>query len=243
MLHERDPLLTTISDKLHVRDYVAQKVGRDCLIPLIWHGDKPEDIPFDDLPSKFVIKTNHGCGYNIIVKNKAQLDQVETRLKLKKWLCENFCQDKYLGIEWGYKNIKPTIIIESFIGEDDKLPLDYKFYCISGKVEILTIHFDRFGEHKNAKAFNRDFEPYKFRSDFKQYEGQLQQPQNLEEMVGLAESLAVDFDFIRVDLYNQNNNIYFGELTPYPAGVSSFRGFDVASLDEVLGEKWKIKGA
>lgn len=238
MLHNRNPLLTLISDKFRVREYVADKVGSACLIPLLWHGDKPEEIPFFHLPSQFVIKANHGCGYNILVPDKSKLNPVEIRLKLDTWLNQNFCQDKFLGTEWGYKNISPMILVESFIGENEKPPLDYKFYCFSGCVEIITVHFDRYEEHK-TKAFHRDFSPYIFRPDFKQYNGPFQQPSNLQEMIGLAESLASDFDFIRVDLYSIGANIYFGELTPYPAGVGSIRGFDLASLDYVIGEKWK----
>jgi len=240
MLHDRDPILTLISDKFRVRDYVAKKVGSEYLIPLLWNGDSPEEIPFDELPLKFVIKTNHGCGYNIIVKDKNRLDKSRTRLIVKKWLNEKFGQDHYTGTGWAYNNIRPTIIIESFIGENDKPPVDYKFYCFSGRVEILTVHIDRFEEHKTM-AFNRNFERYTFRSSFKQYNGEYQRPPKFKEMVQLAESLSERFDFIRVDLYNSENKIYFGEFTPYPAGVSSFLGFDISSIDFVLGDKWKSK--
>ncbi len=240
MLHERNPLLTLISDKFRVRDYVAQKVGNNYLIPLLWYGSNPEKIPFQELPQKFVIKTNHGCGYNIIVSDKKNLDRRAINTKLNKWLNENYCQDQNLGLEWGYKNIKPIIIIESFIGNEDKPPIDYKFYCFAGHVEIVTVHFDRFEEHK-AKAFDRNFKPYKFLSDFEQYGGHFERPDNFVSMLAVAESLAVDFDFIRVDLYSQENNIYFGELTPYPAGISNFRGFDMRCIDDILGKKWKTK--
>lgn len=240
MLFNRDPLLTLILDKLRVRDYVTIKVGSDCLVPLLWTGDRPKEIPFDELPSKFVIKANHGCKYNLIVKDKTKLDKIKATLQLRKWLRENFCQDKSLGTEWGYKNIKPCVIIESFIEENGTPPLDYKFYCFSGHVEILTLHFNRFEDHE-IKAFNRNFEPYKFRSDFKQYTGEFPRPPNFNAMVRLAETLAAGLDFIRVDLFNVENKIYFSELTPYPGGVSKLRGFDVASLDYFLGEKWKKK--
>jgi len=240
MLHQRDPIFTLISDKLRVRDYVANKVGPDYLIPLLWSGENAEQITFDQLPLKFVIKTNHGCGYNIIVKNKTQLDQNKAKLQLKKWLGENFGQDKYLGIAWGYKNIRPCIMIESFIEESGKAPVDYKFYCFSGRVQILTLHFDRFEDYK-MRAFNRNFEPYEFGPDFKQYDEKCKRPKNFKAMVHLAETLAEDFDFMRVDLYSLENKIYFGELTPYPGGVTSLRGFDVASMDYILGEKWKRK--
>lgn len=97
-MYDRDPRLTMLADKLHVRDYVACKVGSNYLIPLLWSGDKPEDIPFDELPLRFVIKTNHGCSYNIIVKDKTQLDYKQIKKQLKKWIETNFCQDTFLGI-------------------------------------------------------------------------------------------------------------------------------------------------
>ena len=238
MLLDRDHRLTMLSDKLRVRDYVAKKARSEYLIPMLWSGDNPEKIPFNALPSKFVIKTNHGCGYNIIVKDKIQLDREKARRQLKKWLGENFCQDKYLGTEWGYKNIKPSIIIEASLEDDGKAPVDYKFYCFSGRVEILTLHFCRFEEHKTM-AFDRNFKAYEFSSDFNQYGGEIKQPLNFEEMVQIVETLARGFDFIRVDLYNVRGRVYFSEYTPYPAGVSSFRGLDLKSLDYILGEKWK----
>jgi len=240
MLFDRDPRWTMVSDKLRVRDYVSQKVGSEYLIPLLWSGDKPEDIPFDDLPLKFVIKTNHGCEYNIIVKDKRKLDQVKVRQKLKKWLNENFCQDYFLGIAWGYKNIKPTILIESFIEDKGKIPVDYKFYCFSGHVEILTLHFDRFTEHK-TRAFNRNYEQIDIRSPKTEHSEECKHKTNFAAMLKLAESLAEEFDFIRVDLYSVENKIYFSELTSYPGGVSKIQGFDVAGHDIVLGKKWKNK--
>jgi hypothetical protein len=242
MLHVRDPLFTLICDKLRVREYVTKKVGGEYLIPLLWSGEEPGDIPFDDLPSQFVLKANHGSGYNIIVTDKAKLDLTSAKRKLKKWLGENFGLDKYLGAAWGYKNIKPYITIESFIGDQDKPPIDFKFYCFSGRVELLTLHVNRF-EGLRSMTLDRDFERLKFGPDFKQHEICYPRPANFEAMVQLAEALSEGFDFMRVDLYSIENVIYFGELTPYPVGVSQFYSFDIASLDPILGEKWKMKGS
>ena len=207
---------------------------------MLWSGEEPGDIPFDELPSQFVIKANHGCGYNIIVTDKAQLDRPGASRLLKKWLHENFCLDKYLGSEWGYKNIRPCITIEAFIGELDKPPADYKFYCFSGRVELLTLHVNRL-EGVKSMTLGRNFERYHFGPDFMQYEIDNPRPANYGAMVQLAEALSRDFDFMRVDLYSVENRVYFGELTPYPVGVSRFYSFDIASLDPILGENWKMK--
>ena len=238
MLYGRDPLFTQICDKMRVREYVTKKAGEECLIPLLWSGEEPGDIPFDELPSQFVVKANHGCGYNIIVTDKAQLDRPGASRLLKKWLHENFCLDKYLGSEWGYKNIRPCITIESFIGAKDKPPVDFKFYCFSGHVELLTLHVNRF-EGLRSMTLDRDFKRLSFGPDFEQCEFSYPRPANFGAMVELAEVLSEGFDFMRVDLYSAENRVYFGELTPYPVGISQFYSFDITSLDRILGEKWR----
>lgn len=237
MLFDRNPKLIMATDKLAVREYVADKLGHEFLIRLIWEGDKAEDIPFSELPFKFVIKTNHGCGYNIIVKEREQLDQAKAITRLSKWLNENFCQDRYLGIEWAYKNIRPKIFIEAFLDDSGRIPLDYKFFCFSGRVEFILMTFDR---HKDPfeKHFDRDFTPLDLWNGCRQYPGKVERPENFVQMLDVAEKLAAGFDFIRVDLYNLAGQIFFGELTPYPGG--GFARFVPRKYDFVFGEKWKI---
>lgn len=235
MLYDRDPLLTLISDKLRVREYVSNKLGSDVLIPLLWSGSNPEDIPFNELPLKFVIKTNHGCGYVIIVSDRSNLDQRMVKRQLRKWLATNFAEDTFLGIAWAYKHITPTIIIEQFVGINTTAPVDYKFYCFSNTVEFVTVHYDRFKQHK-TRSFDRSFHPYDFRYDFDQWEGECHCPANFGHMVKIAEILSEGFDFIRVDLYSVNNKVYFSELTPYPGGVST--QFLPLSRDYILGQIW-----
>lgn len=237
MLFNRDPLLTLISDKLQVRDYVAAKIGTDYLIPIHWHGENPEDIPFDKLPNKFVIKTNHGCGYNIIVLDKTNHDTEKTKKRLHKWLNVNFCQDTFFGASWAYKKIKRTVIVESFIGENEQVPLDYKFFCYRGRAEFVLVTFDRFGA-LTEKHFTRDFQPLDLWNGAPQQSGKITQPVAYLEMLTLADALSTDFDFMRVDLYVVNNRIYFGELTCYPAG--GLAQFIPQEYDFIFGEKWQL---
>lgn len=238
-LQDRDPNLTIISDKLLVRDYVASRIGTKYLIPLLWTGEDPEDIPFDELPNKFVIKANHGCGYNIIVTDKMNLNKEEVRNQLNKWLSENFAQDKYLGIAWGYKNIRPHIIIESFINDNGTVPVDYKFWCFDGQIGFVSLHFDRLENHSTL-SFNRDFKPGGgLNFGLPLYSGKYKAPSNYKEIVNVVESLAATYNFIRVDMYIINNNIYFGELTPYPGGVST--RFEPLQQDYLLGDMWKSR--
>ncbi|MBW2003870.1 MAG: glycosyltransferase [Deltaproteobacteria bacterium] len=238
MLHDRDSLLTLVNDKLNVRNYVKAKVGDGCLVPLLWLGEDAESIPFARLPSKFVIKATHGGGYNVFVKDKKELDQRELVLRVKRFLKKNYCLDRGIGIEWGYKNINPRIIVEPFIEEKGNYPVDYKFYCFSGQVEFVVIHFDRFTGHK-TKTFDRDFKPHEFRYQHPIWQGKFQRPRNFEAMVSLAESLAKSLNFIRVDLYSVGGKIYFSELTPYPGGTTT--KFLPERQDIILGRRWGNK--
>ena len=238
MLHDRDPLLTLVSDKLRVRDYVAEIVGPHYLVPLLWSGDSPEHIPFGSLPPKFVIKASHGSSYNILVMDQAKLNRHKVKLTLSKWLSENYCQDYFIGAEWGYKNIRPSILVESFLKEQGRAPKDYKLYCFSGRVEFMTVHFDRFENH-TTKSFGRDLGPHEFHYHFDQYNARFELPDNAAEMVEVAESLSGRFDFVRVDLYNIEGQIWFSELTPYPGGTTT--RFLPLRQDYALGAIWQVK--
>lgn len=236
-LFDRDRTFTLISDKYKVRNFVADRVGTDYLIPLLWCGDNPEELPFDELPSRFVIKANHGCDYNILVSDKTRLDRRIVKKQLRKWIGENFGESTFLGIAWAYKNIEPRIIVEEFLEDEGKLPQDYKFFCFSGRMEFFKIDFARFEDH-SEKFFDKNLNGLDLiELGLKEYDGPIELPGNFSEMVRVAELLSVGFDFIRVDLYNVRNRIFFGELTPYPGGVSA--RFVPDSFDYVFGEKWK----
>jgi hypothetical protein len=188
------------------------------------------------LPSKFVIKTNHGCAFNILVPDKSALNVPATIRQLKRWLKINFCTETYLGISWGYRNITPRIVIEEYLQEKGEPPVDYKFYCFGKHIEFLTVHYERFRDHK-TRSFDRDFKPYNFSYDFEQWKGDCDRPDNFDEMLRVAEALADGSDFVRVDLYNVGNKVYFSELTPYPGGVST--RILPRATDLTLGQRWQ----
>lgn len=239
MFYERDPLLTVLSDKLGVRDYVEAKVGPDYLVPLLWSGENPDAIPYDELPASFVIKATHGCSYNIIVKDKSQLDREKTRRQLLHWLDQNYCQDYRLGAEWGYKNIRPSILVEAFIEDDGKVPIDYKFWCFAARVECATVHMDRFEKHR-VRTMDRNFNSYAYPFPLDDGSGDCRRPVNFERMLKVAETLAEGFEFMRVDLYNLQGRIYFGEMTAYPAGIHPLQL--ATEQDYALGRKWRHAG-
>lgn len=239
LLYDRNPILTTICDKYRVRNYVAEKIGNDYLIPLLWDGEHSEHMPFNQLPMTYVIKTNHGCSYNIIVKDNSFANYSEIKRQLDKWMKVNFCHDTYLGIGWGYKNIKPRIMVETFIGEKGKSPVDYKFFCFAGQMEFFKVDLDRHEDH-SERFFDRDFNELNvLEVGLKHYKGRVNLPDNIKEMITISESLSDGFDFIRVDLYSAKDKIFFGELTPYPGGVSA--RFEPDSYDFIFGDKWKIQ--
>jgi hypothetical protein len=240
MLFNRDPRLTLFSDKWRVREYVADRVGEQYLIPLLWQGTDPEKIPFDALPSRFVIKATHGCGYNIIVRDKSQLDRVGSILQLKYWLLEDYGSGIYLGVQWGYRNVKPSIIVEEFLGSSDRVPWDYKIYCFSGRVHFVEIHMDRFENHI-ARMLDRDFNPVELRVSSIAFQGKVPLPENREELIRVAEALAEGLDFMRVDLYAVDGRVYFGEMTCYQGGGCN--RFGTREWDFWLGRKWQLAPA
>ena len=228
-------VFTRLADKYLVRDYVRQKIGEKYLVKLLWHGVDPRKIPFDDLPSKCVIKTNHGSGWNIILSDSVNREDVVK--KLRKWLKENFY---WLAREYHYYKIPPQIIIEEFIDDGEPLgPLDYKIWCFNGRPELVQIlnHSKSFNsfydlEWEKLVLCNRDG----FEDGFEECE--IKKPENLEEMLLIASKLAADFDFVRVDLYNIRGKIYFGEFTfTLLAGELKFKP---ESWDLILGQKWIV---
>lgn len=235
MLLDRDPRFTVICDKYAVRDYVANIVGREYLIPLLWSGINPKDIPYDELPNEFVIKANHGCGFNIICTDKKRLNISYANKELYRWLNDNYCEAHFLGIEWGYKNIRPRIVIEKFIAENNKAPIDFKFWCFGGRVESISVHFDRHVAHRILST-DRDFIPGGLKFNVPEYRLPFHKPTNFYKMVQLAEKLSREYAFLRVDLYCIGDDIYFSELTPYPGGTAA--RFLPVSEDYRLGGKW-----
>lgn len=244
-LYDRTPLHTICADKLAVREYISQKIGDNYLIPLINVVNKIRDLDFNLLPDfAFIIKTNHGSGGVYIVndKNKIDLDEIKRRLKYD--LSSNFFTKSR---EWQYLNIKPKIFIEKLLlTKDGNIPPDYKFFCFNGKVEFIAYDTDRFEDHKRffydkywniLPFFYGDKEGYQnyYKDRIPSLEGQ---PPLLDEMIQIAEKLAADFRFVRVDLYSVDNKIYFGELTFHPdAGYGSFYP---DRFNEIYGNKLSL---
>lgn len=237
-LYYRDPLMVKCSDKYEVREYVASKGYSDILVPLYGVYDKAEDINFDELPNKFVLKTTNGSHTNILCEEKSKLNIKETKELLNSWLTD---WEGKVGREWAYHHVKPRIICEKYLEKDKNNDLvDYKFFCFNGEPFSLYVIVERFiSSGIKLGIFDTDFKklPYK-REDIPWLKTDYKKPGNFDEMLKVAKKLSEDFPHVRVDLYNIDGRIYFGELTFYNG--SGYKGYDPEEFDFILGENFKL---
>ncbi|MFP7221456.1 ATP-grasp fold amidoligase family protein [Priestia filamentosa] len=215
-LTERNPLYKKLVDKYEVREYVKEKIGKEYLIPLIGIYSSPSEVNYDKLPDKFALKPTAGSQHNIICTDKSTLDWNKESKKLRKWLKLDFYRRTR---EWPYKNLKNRFVIEEFIEDSKGNTADYKFWCFNGKPVTVQVHTDRFNDHKKGMfdiEFNNQLLDYGEKTiDFK-----IDKPENYEKMVELARILSEGFPFVRIDLYNLDGRIFFGEMTFYPANCN-----------------------
>lgn len=217
-IHDRKRAYVSLADKIAVRDYISKRIGDDYLIPIIGKWKKAEDIDFDELPNAFVLKCNHDSNSVIICRDKANFDFENARKKLKMHLRKNAY---YGGREWPYKYIKRYIIAEQYMVDDTQPALtDYKFFCFNGKAKFLYVSTG-LEHHETASIsfFDLDWNRLPFRRlDYKEYEGELLKPKHFEHMKQLADFFAEDIKtpFVRVDLYEINDRVYFSEFTFTP---------------------------
>lgn len=231
-LYNEDSLLTKCADKYLVREYVKEKIGSEYLIPLLGVWDSPDDINFDKLPNQFVLKVNWGSGQNIIAKDKTNFDIKEAKKKLQNWIKPK-SNHYYYSFEWCYKNIEPKIIAEPFIQQLNEDLYDYKLLCYNGKVKNLFVVSDRFN-NKFVDFYDINWNKLPFERLYHNSPNGIPKPENLEPMICLAEKLAKDFPFARVDFYNIEGQLYFGEITFYPG--NGMEPFTPIEWDYKLGE-------
>ncbi len=233
----KDPRLTQLVDKYAVRAYVREKVGEKYLNELLGVYDRVGEVDFSRLPDRFVIKGVHGCHFNLIVSDRSQLVPWKARLKLRKWMSKN--QYYRGGLEWAYKNVPPRLMAEAYLEEmGKKIINDYKFFCFDGQPLFLQIDLDR-GEMDYRCYYDLNWTKLPFtteRNTF--YEGEVPRPENFEEMVSVATRLAADFPFVRVDLYNIDGRVLFGEMTFYPA--DGRKEFIPQEYNRIIGDYLKL---
>lgn len=234
-INQRNKLMTKCSDKVAVRQYMTGIGLSDLLNPIFGIYDFPEDIPFDDMNGKFFIKCNHVSGINALFdsKNNHSFNRLGFYNEFNKALKKNYY---YQSREWNYKNIPPKILVEEFIESQSSL-LDYRFFCFHGKVKLIFVDIDTAsndGKHNpNAKRniYDRAFNLQNFTVGRSNFDSELvKKPNNLELMIEYAEKIADPFIFCRVDLYNNEGEIKFGEITFYPGGATQQFSTEEADL-------------
>lgn len=230
-LYNRKELYTQMVDKVTAKEYVSGIIGEQHIIKTIAVFNKVEDIKWDILPNKFVIKCNHDSGSVMICKDKRTFDIIAAEKKLYECINRMWY---YPQMEWAYKNVVPRILVEEYIESENSDLRDYKFFCFNGKTEYFKVDFNRFVEH-HANYFDRNGNLQEFgeaafppKLDLK-----IELPSNLHEMVEMADVLSqnIGAPFVRIDLYNHMGKILFGEITFYP----------MAGVCEIIPSIWDVK--
>lgn len=213
-LYDSTPLKTKLADKYLVREWIKEKIGEEYLIPLLGVWDKFDDIDFDKLPKQFVLKTNHGSGWNIIVKDKDNLDKEDAKKKFDLWLKLNYAFIS--GFEMQYLNIPPKIIAEQYIADLDGDIYDYRFFCFAGKATYIWVDIGSGTQQHKRNIYNIDWELQNYHVNYPSLKENLDKPKTFDEMLTCAEKFAKEFTFIRIDFYSVNEKVYFGEMTFTP---------------------------
>lgn len=229
-------MYTKCTDKYLVREYIKEKVGEKYLIPLYYVGEKITKNEWDKLPNSFVIKPNHDTANTEIIFNKELLKEKADIImkKLNLMLKVNF---GWCVLEKHYIGIKPQIIVEKLLlDKDGNIPNDYKFHCFKNKVYIQVIKRNIETHELEMNYLNENWKELNFETGGKILKN-IEKPKNLNEMLSVAKKLSEDFEYVRVDMYNIDGDIYFGELTFTP--FSGLSRFNPEKWDFIFGEEWK----
>lgn len=237
-LYDRRPEYTMMVDKVTAKGYVAEVIGEEYIIPTLGVWGKFDDIDFNSLPNQFVLKCTHDSGGLVICTNKAELDIASIKSKINKCLRRNY----FWGTrEYPYKNVRPRILIEKYMGDGDQDLRDYKFMCFNGKVKCSFVCSERFSDDGLKVTFwDRTWKKLPFSRKYPNSKVTISKPCNYEKMLELAEMVAREIKnpFVRIDFYDVRGNIYFGEITFYPG--SGMEIFYPAKWDRILGDWIKI---
>ncbi len=232
-LYNRNPEYTIMADKVKAKEYIAEKLGPEYVIPTLGVWDRAEDVDFDSLPDKFVIKCNHNSGTGMYVcTDKSKMDVKKVRKSLKRGLRENYYA---CDREWPYKNIDRKIIAEKFLDDGSGHGLiDYKVFNFNGVPQLIQVDFDRFTEHKK-NLYNTDWKLCDFEFNYPSHpEVTIPKPKQLDKMLEISKILSKGHPYLRTDFYVVNDNIYIGELTFFPA--SGYGKFNPEEYNKKFGE-------
>lgn len=231
-LYDRKPEYINYVDKYEVRSYISETIGEKYLIPLIDVYNSVDEIDWGNLPEKFVLKCTHGSHCNIICTDKNKLDIELAKAKLNRWMGKSWY---WFGREWVYKEVKPRIICEKYMVDNSSEGLkDYKFLCFDGKPKTIFIA-KGLGVDRRSDFYDLNFNHIPVKQYNKNSDERTYKPSSFKKMVELAERLSEGIPHVRVDFYDINDRVYFGELTFYH--FSGLRNFEPEKYDELFG-KW-----
>lgn len=233
--YPQNDLAVRCADKYRVREYIKEKGYEDTLVPLLGAWDNVEDIDWDSLPNKFVLKCNHGCAYNIVCNDKTEFDRIKAKKQLNTWLKEDFGA---FNIEPHYSNIKKhKITCEEFLGDN---LVDYKFFCFNGVPRLIYVSVDMIHDRQAKMAFfNLDGSKINLKRDDYASIEKIELPSFYSEMLEMASDLCKDFPFVRVDFFVTGNKYYFAELTFTPCAC--MMPFNPKEIDLEWGNLLNIK--
>jgi hypothetical protein len=228
-IYDRNPLYSNMVDKYEVKKYISQKIGSEYIIPSLGIYKDFDQIDFDLLPERFIIKCTHDSGSTFIVNNKASIDKKALRKRISKHLKTNYY---YKYREWPYKNVQPRIICEELLTDGSAQLDDYKVLCFNGKAKLIEVHKGRYGDH-TQNFYDVTWEKTTIsQAGIPQYTA-CNKPATLSEMITLSEKLAIGFKHVRIDWYSIKDRLFFGEITFYDG--SGFDMFTDESDDIMLG--------
>lgn len=213
-LHDRNPLYTTLVDKYAVKKWVAQRIGEEHVVKTIASWDSPDNILLEDLPDRFVLKTNHDSGTVCICRDKSTFDLESAKKKLSKSMARNYY---YMAREWPYKNVKPIVFAEEYLETIDHGDVpDYKFFCFDSKCKLMFVATDRFAaEDTKFDFFDENYNWLDVKHGHPNADVQPPKPPHFEMMKDLAEKLSRGIPHVRVDFYDTPKGVFFGEMTFY----------------------------
>ena len=237
-LYDPNKNRSMLTDKVAVRNWIKEKIGEQYLVPIYGVYNSFDEIDFDSLPNQFVLKTNHSSGWNIVVKNKADFDKKKAKKKFDKWMKMDYAF--WTEYEPHYSSIVHKIIVEKYMEDSTGNLVDYKFLCFNGKPEFVWVDFDRFENHKrNVYNMNWELQPWS-QFTYGNYlpEGGVPVPKGFSDMKKIASILCQGFIHVRVDLYNIDGKIYFGEMT-FTNG-SGFEQLYPTEYETIIGNYIKL---
>lgn len=215
-LYDRKPLYTTLVDKYSVKQYVSTMCGEEYVIPVLGVWERVEDIEWEKLPRQFVIKCSHDCGGMVICRDKSKLNKDQAREKIRQCFLKDYY---YEGREWPYKNVKKRIFAEQYMEDEYGELRDYKFFCFDGVVKAMFVASERtIGEEVKFDFFDENFIHLDLKQGHPNADAVPNKPQGFETMKKLAAMLSKGIPQVRIDFYDVNGHVFFGEFTFFHFG-------------------------